>query len=77
MSVKCFHFCSEESLVLPWGFIIKIKFVLQLEMIGAVREVQTTIQVMLARQEFTAALDLIATTQDLLRTELSTIRSLK
>nr|XP_027207943.1 vacuolar protein sorting-associated protein 54-like [Penaeus vannamei] len=44
---------------------------------SAVREVQSTIQVMLARQEFTAALDLISTTQDLLHTELNTIRCLK
>nr|XP_053640278.1 vacuolar protein sorting-associated protein 54-like [Cherax quadricarinatus]XP_053640279.1 vacuolar protein sorting-associated protein 54-like [Cherax quadricarinatus] len=49
----------------------------KLEVMSAVREVQATIQVMLARQEFTAALDLISTTQDLLHTELSTIRSLK
>ncbi|KAG7177534.1 Vacuolar protein sorting-associated protein 54-like 1 [Homarus americanus] len=49
----------------------------KLEVMSAVREVQSTIQVMLARQEFTAALDLISTTQDLLHTELSTIRSLK
>ncbi|MPC53712.1 Vacuolar protein sorting-associated protein 54 [Portunus trituberculatus] len=51
-------------------------FVLQLEVMSAVREVQSTIQEMLARQEFTAALDLISTTQDLLHSELSTIRSL-
>lgn len=49
----------------------------KLEVMSAVREVQSTIQVMLARQEFTAALDLISTTQDLLHTELNTIRSLK
>ncbi|KAK4307536.1 hypothetical protein Pmani_020683 [Petrolisthes manimaculis] len=49
----------------------------KLEVMSTVREVQATIQVMLARQEFTAALDLISTTQDLLHTELSTIRSLK
>nr|XP_045625589.1 vacuolar protein sorting-associated protein 54-like [Procambarus clarkii] len=49
----------------------------KLEVMSAVREVQSTIQVMLARQEFTAALDLISTTQDLLHTELGTIRSLK
>lgn len=49
----------------------------KLEMMSAVREVQSTIQEMLARQEFTAALDLISTTQDLLHSELSTIRSLK
>ncbi|XP_037784304.1 vacuolar protein sorting-associated protein 54-like isoform X1 [Penaeus monodon] len=49
----------------------------KLEVMSAVREVQSTIQVMLARQEFTAALDLISTTQDLLHTELNTIRCLK
>lgn len=49
----------------------------KLEVMSAVREVQSTIQEMLARQEFTAALDLISTTQDLLHSELSTIRSLK
>ncbi|XP_076055991.1 VPS54 subunit of GARP complex scat [Oratosquilla oratoria] len=49
----------------------------KLELMSAVKEVQGTIQVMLARQEFTSALDLISTTQDLLLSELTPIRSLK
>ena len=44
---------------------------------STVKEVQSTIQIMLARQEYSSALDLIATTQDLLHTELAAIKGLR
>ncbi|KAB7503783.1 hypothetical protein Anas_10350, partial [Armadillidium nasatum] len=49
----------------------------KLENMRTVREVQSTIQLQLAHQEYASALDLISTTQDLLSSELSAIKGLR
>ena len=51
--------------------------VFQLEVMSIVREVQSTIRLMLSRREFITALDLISTATQLLHTDLTAVRSFR
>ncbi len=50
---------------------------MQMKLIAAVRQTQPTIQLLLSTNDYTGALDLISTTQEVLSTELAGVQSFK